>query len=352
MFDYLQQQKEKMTRYLEHYIASRAEPPLEDSIDGKVPATLLDFTRRGKMIRGSLVDLGYRLFSGSPSTATVAAGTSLELFQSALLIHDDIMDRDHQRRGGPALYFDYYHRAQAEAISDAYHLGEALGICAGDIAFFLGYEILAELEAPAHIRQGILRLCSREMVRVGSAQMQDVYWGSRRGAVSRRAILDLYRYKTGRYTFSLPLMLGALLAEAGQGQREGLSRIGELLGIIFQIRDDELGLFGDEKTLGKPIGSDIREGKKTLYIQLLYEKIDSAEAETLSRVLGNPEANPEDVEWVLALLGRYKISGEVDDIIREHSRRLDEAMKELASCRPEALKLLRAMVDYNLNRQA
>ena len=115
-------------------------------------------------------------------------------------------------------------------ISDhnAYHLGQSLGICAGDVGFFLAFEILSKLKIKGRIYREILRLFSQEISYVGLAQMMDVYYGASKGSISEQDILKLYLYKTGRYTFSLPLMTGALLAE--QPKRT--------LSIIFDLRGD------------------------------------------------------------------------------------------------------------------
>ena len=78
------------------------------------------------------------------------------------------------------------------------------------------------------------------------------------------------RYKTGRYSFSLPLLAGAMLADAPAELRGKLETFGESIGLLFQIRDDELGLFGDERELGKPVGSDVREGKKTHHLLIAH----------------------------------------------------------------------------------
>ena len=102
----------------------------------------------------------------------------MELFQSGLLVHDDIMDRDATRRGQPTIHRQYAGEAEQRGARDPEHLGQSLGICAGDAAFFLGFEVLAAPPVPEQARAGLLRLCARELSWVAVAQMQDVAWGA------------------------------------------------------------------------------------------------------------------------------------------------------------------------------
>jgi geranylgeranyl diphosphate synthase type I len=179
----------------------------EDAIDRLKP-----FVIAGKTIRGSLVIYTHNLFQKQQEESVYDAAAALELFHSGFLIHDDIMDRDSVRRGLKAM-----HR----------QVGVNMAINIGDLCFFLGYQLLP---------QGIATMVSRELQSVTVAQMQDI--AKRRH--SKPDLLSLYTYKTARYTFSLPMMIGATLAHASQSVTEQLSRLGESIGILYQIRDDEL----------------------------------------------------------------------------------------------------------------
>ena len=170
--------------------------------------TLLPFVTAGKTIRGSLVVYSYLLFNKTIPDYVLDAAAALELIHSGFLVHDDIMDKDTLRRGMKAIHVQY---------------GEAIGICVGDLLFFLGYELLTP--------NGIA-LASREFANVAVAQMQDVSGGG--------DTLATYTYKTARYTFSLPMMAGAILAGADKNTTDLLEKLGEAMGLLFQIRDDEL----------------------------------------------------------------------------------------------------------------
>ena len=233
---------------------------------------LLKFSTGGKLFRGCLTVFGYGMFKNGTDKAVFKAGAALEILHSALLIHDDIMDRDLLRRGEKSLFAQYGDFGNARDVVDPEHFGLSMGICAGDICFYIGTAVMASLKADERVKSRILSLWSEELQKVGLAQMQDILLSSNANGISESAdtvseetILELYRYKTARYTFSLPLVTGALLAGIEQPETDLLEKLGEVIGIIFQIKDDEIGLFGTEERIGKPVGTDLEEGKQTLY---------------------------------------------------------------------------------------
>jgi geranylgeranyl diphosphate synthase type I len=322
MLAYFNSTRDRISRLLASFLSKkRPQLAIVNSLGPDAADRLLDFALQGKMLRGCLVALGYALAcrEGVPSTpeVAIAAGAAMELFQSGLLVHDDIMDRDVTRRGKATLSSQYAELAALEGSADPVHSGVALGICAGDVAYFLAFEILASLEAsPAALRQ-VIALAARELTAVGVAQMQDVAWGSSHGAVDRADILRMYTFKTSRYTFSLPLMTGGILAGARPHLLDLLETLGETAGNMFQIRDDELGLYGDEEELGKPVGSDVREGKKTLLHSALLAHASEKERQRLERVFGNRESSEADLAFVRELADAYGVKASVDQVARD-----------------------------------
>ncbi len=322
MKDFFARQKEELAACIGEACAREAEAvSMVGAMGPELMDRLADFSCRGKMIRGSLVALASALLSGRVLPAALPLGAAMELFQSALLVHDDIMDRDNTRRGIPTIHYRYETEAEAGGVSDSGHLGESLGICAGDVAIFLGFSLVGEAGAMSGHTEKLVRLCSREMNIVGTAQMLDVAWSGGWGSPSADDVIRLYRYKTGRYTFSLPLSAGALIAGGGAEVRTTLEELGELIGIIFQIRDDELGLFGEESELGKPVGSDIAEGKRTLYYLTLRARASERERERIDQLFGHGNGNgdggvePEVVAEVRELAERLVVRKSVDTMI-------------------------------------
>lgn len=185
---------------------------------------------RGKTIRGSLVLLAYCFTNREPSDNAIKVAAAMELIQTALVIHDDIMDHDDTRRGMPSLHKQYN--------------SESLAMCVGDVLFFLAFELLGSIKTDEITLGRIIRLVGREYQSVGIAQMMDVA----KRAKTKEEILSLYTYKTARYTFAVPLILGVILAGTTKDTLRYLEAYGVSAGVIFQIRDDMLDR---EKTLGE-----------------------------------------------------------------------------------------------------
>jgi geranylgeranyl diphosphate synthase type I len=356
MASYFQARKRELTDYLRAFFDEEAEALSRVNPMGRdLCERLYAFALRGKMIRGGLVSLGCSIAKGGGCDPgewrpAIAAGAAMELFQSGLLIHDDIMDRDTMRRGLKSIFFQYAERSEGEGIRDPYHVGESLGICAGDVAYFLAFGILGRLEVQPAAFKEILALCARELAYVGVAQMQDIYAGAAALTILDEEVLKLYLYKTGRYTFSLPLMVGGVLAGGGQTVIGSLERLGETLGTIFQIKDDEIGLFGDTAETGKPAGSDIKEGKKTLFYGYLRRLAGPEDQDRLRGIFGNPEIGRTEVEYVRALTERLGIRGEIQkraDRLAETSRALIDTLVPSGSPDREVLV---GLLDYSLSR--
>ncbi len=296
--------------------------PVAGGFDADVLARLKEYVLRGKLLRGALVFLGYDAVGGDPErrdACCLPAAAAMELTQSFLLIHDDIMDKDEVRRGVPSLHRQYRDYAQDRGVSNPEHLGASLGICIGDIGVFLAMELLALAEAAAAgaLPPGaFLATYARELNLVGLAQMDDVFFGQAPEEPSVDRVVQVYRFKTGRYTFSLPLVLGAILAAGSSETQSALARFGEELGVVFQIKDDEIGIFGEEEHIGKPAGSDIVANKKTVFRQLLISR--GAPAETMA-LFGREELGPEEVARVrktMASLGVLSAAAELSSVHR------------------------------------
>lgn len=227
---------------------------------------LIPFATSGKTIRGCLVIFAHSLFTQEGREVALPVAAAAELFQSGFLIHDDIMDADEVRRGKPAIHMQY---ASAVAPKSMTH-GINMGINGGDYCFFLGYQLLTSGPGSSF---AVAHIFSQEFPHVVAAQMADVSGPVAAARLTQDEILDIYKYKTARYTFSLPLCVGAVMAHANTEVVHTLEVLGENLGLLFQIRDDELNAFAQTQTSGKSVGSDRITGKQTLmlhHLQLEY----------------------------------------------------------------------------------
>jgi geranylgeranyl diphosphate synthase, type I len=307
------------------------------------------FVRTGKMLRAGMVVAGYAAAGKRPGTAAVRAGAAVELIQAGLLIHDDIIDHDLVRRGGPSLHVQYARLGIAAGATDPGHFGEGMGICLGDIALFMGFEILAGLPVRPQTRAAVLALWSDDLCRVGLAQMQDLNFGQTFPDASETEIRRLYINKTGRYTFSAPLRTGAVLGGASAGLQDRLAKLGETLGLLFQMRDDELGLYGNAKELGKPIGSDIREAKLTLMMRRMFDRSAVKDRKRLAAIFGNPRLDASMLREVRTIADRSGVLAGIHAEMDRMRARAGRAIDGL-SAPPGARLRLRSALDYVVER--
>lgn len=301
----------------------------------------------GKLLRGCLLAAAYEMYKGKMNADAIKAAAALEIVHSGLLIQDDIMDADVLRRGKKTVFIQYADLAEKEKLANPRRLGENMGVCAGDICFFLSYELLSTLQSP--MRTKMIELFSKEFTNVAVAQMQDLYLGASEKKTSAKDVFYLHKYKAARYTFSLPLVLGAKLAEQSENELIELDELGESIGIMFQVKDDELNLFGTEKETGKSALGDIKDDKKTLFRLHLFEEASDDEAMKLKKIFGNTKASDADLKFVLGLIEKKGIRQMViDDMVGLEK----DAVNHIAelSVKEDYKSLLQEIIKYNKAR--
>ncbi|HEY8077578.1 MAG TPA: polyprenyl synthetase family protein [Labilithrix sp.] len=273
---------ERLAVWLRPKTAAAAALSAEASAAAEAAARLS--LRGGKRMRAGLVAASYAACGGGDWTRASHAMLAVELLQTYLLIHDDWMDDDDVRRGGPSVHVHLRERLGSKS------LGDAAAILAGDLA--CGWAQAALLESPLDPRC-VLRAAQafgriQEEVVIGQLGEMRAIPGAAAPSVEQ-----IHAMKTASYTVTGPLALGACLAGADDARTAELARYGRPLGIAFQLRDDLLGVFGDPSATGKPIWNDIRQGKRTA---LVAEMHDDA---LLGRVLGNAAASDADLRAVV-----------------------------------------------------
>jgi geranylgeranyl diphosphate synthase type I len=247
----------------------------------------------------------------------------VELLHSYFLIHDDWMDQDELRRGGPAV-----HAALARQLGSV-HLGAAAAVLAGDYTLALATRELTRAALPPERRVGVLDRFAAMQLDVVAGQQLDVLGGVP-GAAAQ--LDDVYRLKTGSYTVLGPLELGAALCDISVELRAGLEEFAVPLGIAFQLRDDLLGAFGDPAQTGKPRGSDLIAGKRTLLLQAALE--DARASQRIAAVLGKPAAPAADVEAALDAIhacgARDSVEARIAELTGRSLQALDSASFDAA----------------------
>ncbi|HKJ86702.1 MAG TPA: polyprenyl synthetase family protein, partial [Spirochaetia bacterium] len=269
--------------------------------------------------------------------------------QSFLLIHDDIMDEDPIRRGVPAVFEQYRRHACDNGFRHPSRFGESMAICGGDVAVLMAVTAVGGIEAPDAIRLKLMTLLGAEIAKVGVAQMADVANGHSTRAATEEEIRSVYRFKTGRYTFSLPLMLGAILAGAEESAVAALSTWGELQGVVFQIRDDHLGIMGDTGAIGKPAGSDISANKQTLHRLYLLDRLPGTAWADVSGFFGHDHLSLAQIQRVRDALEGTGTSALLEEKVDE-LRAEAEAIVENAGFADATVEVLHAIDAYNAGR--
>jgi len=295
--------------------------------DAQLIQDLQNFSTRGKLLRG----VGFILLAESflltanvgsnknistskferPNLLKIAA--ALELFQSALLIHDDIMDNDERRRGAASIFKLYQTKSEELNLKQPRQLGISVAICMADIAFFMAQDALLLSSVPAELRLELISICNQELIQLGLSQLEDSYLAATPEVVVEEDILRMYVGKTARYTWRWPLLMAAAVGAQSPEVRIKLEELAEVAGLVFQLKDDELGLFGDEEKIGKPVISDVREGKKTLYWFGLQKHKDEARVQAVLPYFGNSAVTEEDVAVIRSLVVTVGIRQEVDE---------------------------------------
>ena len=317
---------------------------------GDVAGRYAQYVCRGKMMRALLVVLTYRMGGHQCLSADVLrCAAALELLHSAMLIHDDIIDRSDERRGQPSWHVRYARLAAARGAAEAAHVGRSMALCAGDVGFFFAFEMLAQLDAEERIKRRLLTAVTRMVGAAGLGELHEMRLALHHNG-GDAAIFDVYAQKTAAYSCALPLTVGGLLGGLPAATVAELDTVGMAVGRMFQVIDDELDLFGDAAALGKPVGTDVREGRHTLFYALLERRLPAAEWAQLKPLFGNGELQQADLRRVRAAVEHAGIRR----LIGRHLQRTSAAAMQRVAALPVAAvhrQSLRRMIGAVLARR-
>lgn len=285
-------------------------------------ATLLEdmkkfILRGGKRLRPTLMLIGYKAAGGKDEKLALDAAVSLEIFHNFVLIHDDVMDGDLRRYGGANITGIYNRRFAKHLNGDvARHTAESIAILAGELNEFFTFEILTELNIKPEIIFELMRHFQKTLFETGAGQQLDVM-SNVRGKLSFSKIEKVNYYKTAQYTITSPLKMGSVLA-GNTSFVSGFANFGSELGKAFQLADDLLGLFGSGKKIGKPVGSDIREGKQTLLMYYAQKLCTPGQWRTIESRLGREDINLQDIKIVREVVKECGAQAKVAVAAKDH----------------------------------
>jgi len=272
---------------------------------------------------------------GGNGKDAVPFGCALEIIHNFTLVHDDIMDQDEMRRGRPTVHvlFDV-----------------PTAIIAGDALFAVAYGVLATTKVDGERLRRLVKNVSETVYLVAEGQQMDIDFENS-PEVTMEAYMEMVEKKTA-VLFGCAAEGGAIIGGGTEKQIRDMREYARLLGIGFQIWDDVLGLTANEKVLGKPVGSDIRNGKRTLIVVHAMETLGPKGKKKYAKVLkalGNEKASDKEVQAVVEL---FKEIGSLDYVKKMALDYAEKAKKRLRSLPDsEEKEFLRAVVDFSVGRE-
>jgi geranylgeranyl diphosphate synthase type I len=315
---------------LEHVLESLLDLPDEAGIDPRWARALVELRsfslRPAKRVRPTLVVVGWALAaqpagSGSglcvdPAVGQFAAG--LEFLHTFMLVHDDVADHALTRRQGPSLH---------QALGGG-RAGNDLAVVLGDHLYARAFEVMLGSGLPnaAQAVSYLLAVCRH----TAAGQYLDLELSrASLDEVTLFQTLKVAHLKTAKYGFIAPLVVGGMLGGAAPALLEPLERIGRQVGLAFQLRDDLLGLFGDDRVAGKAGGGDFLEGKRTFPVIAAWTRADLAGRDELERLFRHENPGQAQLQAVRALIERWGGKQATERVIDRMTRGARRTLSQL-----------------------
>ncbi|OYT57606.1 geranylgeranyl pyrophosphate synthase [Euryarchaeota archaeon ex4484_162] len=285
----------------------------------------------GKRLRPCVAMLSCESVSGDVQRVMPFA-VALELVHNFTLIHDDIMDKSRLRRNLPAVHIKF---------------GESTAILAGDFLFALSFEAMQDIP----IKPSVFKKLNNSLIQcvkdICQGQQLDTEFEKRKN-IAEYEYLNMIQKKTASL-FRLAAHGGAIIGNGSTEEINALTEYGNLLGLAFQIWDDYLDLSSSEKTLGKDIGNDIRNGKKTLIAVHALENTNNQDKKLLEEVMGNKDASERDIKQIVEV---FKKTGSIEYAKKTALHYSRQAKKTLETLKDsEAKTVLIQLADYSIERE-
>jgi geranylgeranyl diphosphate synthase type I len=288
--------------------------------------------RGGKRLRPVLVVLGYKAIKGEDVPENLYdAAISVEILHNGSLLHDDLIDHDETRRGGKtfhATYRDlYFDRTKDEKAS--FDRGMTMAILGGDSLINMGAAAITAANLDDDVTKYLHDAYEFSFQNLVDGVLLEMNMITDETATSD-TYLQMVRMKTA-VLFDRSLMMGAAIARATESQLNALEEFGINVGKAFQVQDDILGSFGDEKKLGKSVSGDIREGKKTLLVFEAYAKADEKQRKELDSLLGKAGITEKEIEQVREI---FRATGALESSQKKMNELLTTGQKALDKAEP------------------
>jgi geranylgeranyl diphosphate synthase, type I len=295
----------------------------------------------------------------SSSEAMVGITSALEMFHAAALVHDDILDQSDTRRGEPAVHRKFAQLHQNHGyVGSPERFGIGAGVLTGDLLLSWSSEIFGRsLSAGAPSRE--IEIACRDQfaimrTEVMAGQYLDVL--EENAALTRPISEGVWRanrvmlYKTAKYSLEAPMLIGASFAGADDELLHAFSTFAIPLGLAFQLRDDVLGVFGDPEITGKPVGDDLREGKRTVLVGLTREGLSTSVARVFDEMISSRELDEDQIKSLQQTIIGSGALGKTERMIEDLAAQSLEALAGL-EIGAEAKAKLRDLAEKVIHRQ-
>ncbi len=283
------------------------------------------FHSGGKRLRPFMTLLTYQAYSNKPVTNILPAAVAQELLHQAMLIHDDIIDRDTTRyhvKNVSGQYRDIY-----AGTPEATHFADSSALLAGDLLLSEAHVQVALVDVSPEILTKAQDILNQEVFHVVGGELLDT-----EASFTNDSTIDpltIAEQKTASYSFVGPLTMGATLAGASEEQIGLLKHFGTSVGIAFQLRDDILGIFGSQDVTGKSTEGDIREGKRTLLIDEFYKRASAEQKAQFDAIFGSKDATNEDIQTLRDLLTHSGARSAIETYIESYKQQTTDHLAEL-----------------------
>ncbi|AJM91928.1 polyprenyl synthetase family protein [Nitrosopumilus piranensis] len=284
----------------------------------------------GKRLRPYMVIRSCQILGGKVSDAMPAA-SAVEMVHNFTLVHDDIMDNDEMRHGVPTTHRKY---------------GMPIAILAGDVLFSKAYQVISDTKLSPTATTHIISRLAKACVDVCEGQLLDVKMAEEKKIPTQSQYITMIGKKTAAL-FDVSCSMGAICATSKDKDISNLSSFGRNLGIAFQITDDLIGVMGDPKITKKPVGNDLREGKKSLPILMAIKLAKGKDKKIILKAFGNSKISRNDLSKAVEVIRSLGIE---ESVRKQALKYAEKAEKSLSKYSGSAKNELIALLDFVVKR--
>ncbi|WP_390887979.1 polyprenyl synthetase family protein [Candidatus Mycobacterium wuenschmannii] len=316
--------RRKVLEHLKEFVAGRCTAELAESGVEVAGDILVNFVADGKCLRSTFMYLGW-LAGAADSDEALFASAGLELLHAFALLQDDVMDAAASRRGRPSahLQFSQWHRNR-KLSGPPERFGESAAILLGDLCLIWAEQMLRESGVEHRSLQQAWPRYDAMRTELAVGQFADLA-NDVRDLPSMDTVLEVARRKSGNYTVRRPLEIGAAMSGCSDRTVTGLGRYGEAVGEAFQLRDDLLGVFGEQAVTGKPDGQDLIERKATSVVVAAHQLADPLTRRQLTELMNAGDLDAGAIErWRNLIVTTGAVQWIEDTITHRVTAALDE----------------------------